>query len=103
MAVRSFGAVVITDTGLEALIPNAQLADRAGDTSLVGEELKVQIFKLRRDLIADGSGSGAVRPNDFPLLLTYKNVATQELFGKVEEGQVIDAVVKAIRDTTMDI
>lgn len=100
MAVRSFGAVVLTNTGLEALIPNSQLADRAGDTGLVGKEIKVQIFKLRKDLISEGP---AMRPNEFPLLLSYKNVATQELFDEVEEGQVLDATVKSVRELSLDI
>uniref|UniRef100_A0A7S4PTM7 S1 motif domain-containing protein n=1 Tax=Alexandrium monilatum TaxID=311494 RepID=A0A7S4PTM7_9DINO len=100
MSMKSFGAVVMTETGLEALIPNSQLADRVGDTSLVGQTIGAQIFQQN---VEKRNAGPALAPRDFALLLSYKNVATKELAAKLEEGMVVDATVKMPLEKSLDV
>lgn len=92
-SMKPFGAVVTTEQGLTGLIPNNQLANKVGDTSLVGRKIPVEIISFTREIIQNPRG-----PGDFCLTLSYTNAATKELQAKVEEGDVVDAKVVQVRD-----
>jgi len=89
---RAYGAVVQTELGMEGLIPNNFLADRVGDTGLVGSTIDVELL----DAITDRTKvktTGAVRPSEFAVRFSFRNTAAKALAEKLEVEQVIDAKV----------
>lgn len=101
LSLRTWGAVVQTDTGLEALIPRNELGDKEGDTSIVGETLTTKIVALREESI-DRTGP-AFGPADFALILSYKDQVEFELAEKLSEGQVITVVVRQMRPLEVQV
>jgi small subunit ribosomal protein S1 len=100
LSIRPFGAVVRTEEGLIGLIQNRDLADLVGNASAIGRTITVEVVSANRAMMGN---TDPQRPSDFPILFSYKNAATKELCGKVEVGEVKDAVVQAITDTGIDM
>lgn len=98
--VRPFGAIVQTKSGLEGLIPNIELADKVGDTGMVGQTVNVELTGAKRDLYKIAQ---PVKPSDFALTFSYRNVASRELAEKLEEGQVVTAKVIAVRVGSLEL
>jgi len=96
---KPFGAIVQTKSGLEGVVPNAYLADKVGDTSIVGRPLAVEIQSAKREL----AGVQAFRPTDFALVFNHRNVATKELAKGCEEGEVLDAKVVEVNEGRLDV
>jgi len=95
---RPFGAIVQTKSGLEGFIPNAELADKAGDIGLAGQKITVELKSADREL-AESSGQRSGQA----LTFSYKNFVTKELAGKLEEGNVVEATIIGLRDASLDI
>jgi len=89
---RAYGAVVQTELGMEGLIPNNFLADRVGDTGLVGSTIDVELLDASTDRTKVKT-TGAVRPSEFAVRFSFRNTAAKALAEKLEVEQVIDAKV----------
>eukprot|EP00415_Alexandrium_ostenfeldii_P001036 UN1036 len=66
----------------------------------MGLEIQCTIKALRADMIDSGPAFG---PSQYPLILSYKSAATKELYDKHEEGEVMTATVKTVRDLSLDV
>mmetsp|Transcript_177422 Transcript_177422/g.568967 ORF Transcript_177422/g.568967 Transcript_177422/m.568967 type:complete len:596 (-) Transcript_177422:281-2068(-) len=105
LAMRPWGAVCVTKSGLPGYIPNFELADKVGDTGMVGRALNVEIMLRGKDKAKAESSISSTpsRPDDFGLMFSYKNAATKELAELLEEGQVVEGVITAVRPGDVDI
>jgi len=96
---RPFGAIVQTERGLEGYVANQHLADKVGDSSIVGTYIEVELLRADRSK----SDVRATRPNDFALTFSYANAATRKIAESLEEGQVVTAIVKEMTLTQLNV
>jgi len=91
---ETWGAVVMTDVGLQGYIPNRELANKVGDAGLVGTNIEVNItnaIEENKEILQPS------RPGEFPLVFSYKNIATRALSARLKEGMVVDAKITDVR------
>jgi len=102
LAMRENGALVrMVKYGLEGFIPSSHLADRARDSSIVGEKLKVEVLSFDRARAEEEMASG--QAGGFSLMFSYRNAASKELARSVKEGDVVTGKVAVIRDNGVDL
>jgi len=96
---RPWGAIVQTERGLEGFVPNAHLADKVGDSAIVGTKIDVELLRADRSK----SDLRPSRPSDFALTFSYANAATKKIASSLQEGQVVTAVVKELTALTVGV
>jgi len=97
---ETWGAVVMTDVGLQGWIPNRELANKVGDAGLVGTSIEVNItgaVEENKEIIQP------MRPGEMPLVFSYKNIATKALSARLKEGMVVDAKITDVRSNGIDM
>lgn len=100
LKVETWGATVMTECGLQGYIPNRELANKVGDAGLVGTSIEVNLtgaIAENKDILQP------VRPAEFPLVFSYKNIATRALSSRLKEGMVVDAKVTDVRLNGIDM
>lgn len=91
------GVQVMTKEGLKGVIATAQLADKATDPTLVGQELFVEILEVRetnkmvRDPVLDNT----------PIVFSYTSAASRTLASKLELYQVVSCQVARLNPTNV--
>eukprot|EP00930_Biecheleria_cincta_P096591 TRINITY_DN88413_c0_g1_i1.p1 TRINITY_DN88413_c0_g1~~TRINITY_DN88413_c0_g1_i1.p1 ORF type:complete len:654 (-),score=138.15 TRINITY_DN88413_c0_g1_i1:40-1872(-) len=96
----AWGATVMTSVGLQGYIPNRELANKVGDAALVGTTIEVNIIgavEENKDILQPN------RPAEFPLIFSYKNIATKALSSRLKEGMVVEAKITDIKPTSIDM
>eukprot|EP00929_Paragymnodinium_shiwhaense_P037192 TRINITY_DN1985_c0_g1_i2.p1 TRINITY_DN1985_c0_g1~~TRINITY_DN1985_c0_g1_i2.p1 ORF type:complete len:660 (-),score=220.24 TRINITY_DN1985_c0_g1_i2:108-2087(-) len=99
---KPFGAVVTTAGGLQGLIRNYNLGDKAGDSSLVGTKIQVELVGLF-DEAMDKDPTRASRPEDYALEFSYQKASTKALAGKLKQYAVVDATVTGVSATLLRV
>eukprot|EP00971_Amphidinium_carterae_P115320 2283972-Amphidinium_carterae.1 len=91
VAVRPAGVLVQMQNGLKGWVPEAEMGNQAVDSSLVGQNMEMELVKVR-----DEQG-------EVPLEFSYKRTQTKKLIGIIKQGQVVEGPVYRVRPQCVDV
>lgn len=98
VALKEWGAVVMTERGIYGGITRRDLPPKENDLSLIGKTLTVQVERFGFDpaKLEKSGGKPPEMLNDCGVFFTCRNTANKELASRLLSGQVVTCTVKEI-------
>mmetsp|Transcript_23603 Transcript_23603/g.54967 ORF Transcript_23603/g.54967 Transcript_23603/m.54967 type:complete len:598 (+) Transcript_23603:99-1892(+) len=92
LQLRAGGAAIVQmRNGLKGIVLPREMGARAGDSSLVGQEVMMTLVRAREG------------DNETPVEFSFRNTLIMGLKDKIKEGYIAEAKVESISDVAVDI
>jgi len=100
LEVKPWGATVLTKDGLQGMILNRDLGAKAGDVGMVGTQIETLLLSIKPE---NKDIEFPMRPDEFPLVFSYKSIATRALAEALTEGMVVEAKIVQLLAGSMEV